>query len=357
MGSLAAGRFVSQWKETEEELRRQNEILQTIFDHIPVMINFFGPDGRLLLVNRHWEKVKGWTLEEAQQVDLLAESYLDPEERRRALEQIRNPTHRWVDFRTRVRDGRILDISWANVLLSDGTSIGIGQDVTERKLVEEKIQEYYQRVEALSRRLLTVQEEERRHLARELHDEIGQSLTGLQFILEAGPQLSEAAVRSKLQDARAGVDRLLARVRELSFDLRPAMLDHLGLLSALLWLFERYTSQTNVRVHFRHEGVTGRFAAEIETTAFRLIQEALTNVARHAGVTDVSVRVWRQEGFLQLQVEDEGVGFILEAALASHKSAGLTGMHERVQLLGGRLVIASVPGEGTQLMFWLPLSL
>ena len=101
-----------------------------------------------------------------------------------------------------------------------------------------------------------------------------------------------------------------------------------------------------MRVHFRHEGLTGRFAPEIETTAYRLIQEALTNAARHAGVSEVSVRVWLQESSLHLQVEDEGAGFVPEAALAANKTSGLAGMRERTRLLGGQLVIDSVPEKG-----------
>ena len=120
-----------------------------------------------------------------------------------------------------------------------------------------------------------------------------------------------------------------ARVRRLSFDLRPADLDQLGLLPALLALFERYTAQTGVLVNFKHQGVEGRFASQVETGAYRIVQEALTNAARHAGVAGVTVRVWTDADKLNLQVEDRGCGFDPEVALKAPRSSGLIGMQER----------------------------
>jgi len=152
------------------------------------------------------------------------------------------------------------------------------------------------------------------------------------------------------------VDELLNKVRQLSFDLRPAELDQLGLLPGLLAHFERYSQQTGALVNFKHQGVDGRFAPEVETTAYRIVQEALTNVARHAGVVVVCVRVWAAADTLNIQVEDRGRGFDLEAVLRTARSGGLPGMQERVTLLGGLLTIESRPGAGTQITAELPLA-
>jgi signal transduction histidine kinase len=213
-----------------------------------------------------------------------------------------------------------------------------------------------ERLQALSRRLLEVQEEERRHLARELHDEVGQMLTGMGLILKTNGALTADAARAGFEKAQTLVDELLERVRQLSFDLRPAALDQLGLLPGLLALFERYTRQTGVLVDFKHQGVDGRFAPEVETTAYRIVQEALTNVARHAGVAGVTVRAWTTKDMLSVQIEDRGHGFDLEAVLATPRSSGLVGMQERATLQGGRLTIESRPGAGTQITAELPLS-
>jgi PAS domain S-box-containing protein len=261
------------------------------------------------------------------------------------------------------RDGRVITCEWFNTPLPnpDGKFAGVvslAQDITARRQAEEKLGEYHERVQALSRRLLTVQEEERRRLARELHDEVGQLLTSLKFALEAGASsaASPMTAETRLGDARALIEETLTRVRELSFDLRPALLDHLGLLPALLALIKRYAVSSGVSVNFRHAGLENRFPPEVDTAAYRIVQEALTNVARHAKVGEAVVRVWCQDDVLQVQVEDQGVGFDHDAALAAGRSSGLPGMYERVMLLGGRLVIESEPGNGTHLMAELPAS-
>jgi signal transduction histidine kinase len=135
------------------------------------------------------------------------------------------------------------------------------------------------------------------------------------------------------------------------------MLDDLGLLPALLWHFERYTKQTNIRVRFNHSGLgRRRFAPKIETTTYRIVQEALTNVARHARVDQVGVRLWIDNQILQLQIEDQGLGFDPATALARGISHGLAGMRERAMLLGGQLTLDSAPGAGACLIAELPLS-
>jgi PAS domain S-box-containing protein len=265
------------------------------------------------------------------------------------------------DYRITLADGSVRVVNdRGNIILSEEGKpirvVGTAQDVTELRLAEQALQGYAARLQTLSRRLLEVQEQERGHLARELHDEVGQLLTGLRLQLRAGGDLSADAVDDRFVQARGIVDELLERVRGLSFDLRPAALDQLGLMHALLALFERYTSQTGVLVSFKHTTLDGRFATDVETTAYRVVQEALTNVARHAVVTDVTVRVWATADLLGVQIEDRGRGFDPEAALATPRSSGLAGMQERVTLLEGSLTVESRPGYGTQITAELPLT-
>ncbi|GAB4541046.1 MAG: GAF domain-containing protein [Anaerolineae bacterium] len=218
----------------------------------------------------------------------------------------------------------------------------------------EQVRAGRERLKALSLQLVEVQEDERRHIARELHDEIGQLLTGLKLSLDMCTRLPADEARTYLDEARELVSELIARGRELSLDLRPAMLDDLGLLPALLWHFERYTTQTGVRVNFEHTGLERRFSPQVETAAYRIIQEALTNVARHAGVDEVTIRLWSDQETLRLHIEDRGVGFEPEAALAASASSGLAGMQERAALVGGHLAIESTPGAGTRLRAEMP---
>lgn len=209
---------------------------------------------------------------------------------------------------------------------------------------------------AMSLRLVEVQEQERRFLARELHDEAGQVLTGLKMVVDQSLMVAPEPLRERLSGAVQLINDLISRVRNLSLELRPQMLDDLGLLVALEWHFKRYTQQTNIQVDFRRTALGERLPAFLETAIFRIAQEALTNVARHARVTEVAVRLWVDAERVGLQVEDKGAGMDAEAALATRNSTGLSGMKERAELLGGEFTLESQPGQGTRLTVELPLN-
>ena len=211
-------------------------------------------------------------------------------------------------------------------------------------------------LQVLSRRLVQVQEEERRKLARELHDEIGQILTGLNFALESIQRAIPEEFRPKIANALEINNQLIKQVRQLSLELRPAMLDDFGLLAALKWFFQRFTSFSGIWVEFSNFGLNQRrFNSELETAVFRIIQEALTNVARHARTDEVSVRIEVNEDALLINVEDAGQGFDVQSVLSAPPGAGLTGMRERAVLIGGAYTIQSKVGEGTKVQVALPI--
>ncbi len=245
----------------------------------------------------------------------------------------------------------------------------IARDITERKRSEEEslrnlrdqavreaMAKRNQELQALSRRLVEVQEAERTHIARELHDEIGQNLTGLKLTLGAIPRLAEEGKQRNLKLAMELTTELMGQVRAMSLDLRPGMLDDLGLLPALQWHLDRYTTQTGVCVEFEEEGLRDRrFNRASETAAYRIVQEALTNVARYADTKVARVRLRVVRDKLHLSIVDQGKGFEPEEILAAGRSNGLAGMRERALLLGGTFGIQSSPGAGTRLMAELPL--
>jgi PAS domain S-box-containing protein len=220
----------------------------------------------------------------------------------------------------------------------------------ERGRLLETVGESGRRLAALSQRLVEVQETEHREIARELHDEVGQLLTGLLFMIEGhGPGGGD-----RKEEMKRSVKDLIDRVRDLSMNLRPPMLDDLGLLPALTWHIGRFETQTGTSVRFHHADLDRRFSPEVEITAFRIVQEALTNVARHAGANQASVDVWASSTTLGVRIEDEGRGFDVATALAA-RSSGLEGMRERSRLVGGHLAIESEPGTGTRVSAELPL--
>jgi PAS domain S-box-containing protein len=272
----------------------------------------------------------------------------------------RGPHH--DEFRILWPDGRVrwVETHGESILDAAGTlvrQVGTLQDITARKQTEAALREAGERLHQLSQRLIEIQESERRQLARELHDEIGQALTATKLNLEGLLREPEPAARSKrVADSVALVERLLQTVRNLSLNLRPPMLDDLGLAAALRWLLDQHARTTGQQVNFNHDLGDERFAAMTETACFRVAQEALTNVNRHARAHRVRVELRRESGSLTLMVRDDGVGFnVAEARRRATQggSLGLVGMQERVLLAGGQLEVTSADG-GTKLTAWFP---
>jgi signal transduction histidine kinase len=233
--------------------------------------------------------------------------------------------------------------------------IGSFRDVTERVEAEQALHASQQRLIGLSARLVNAQEDERRLLAYELHDEIGQRLTGLNMALEIGAQMPADQVRVTLREAQQLVAELTSQVRRLSLDLRPPMIDQLGLLATLQWLIERYTQQTGVVVDFKYSALDSAQPPHIAIVVYRIVQEGLTNIARHAQTSAALVRVWTSAGQLKISIEDQGCGFDTAITPLVGRSLGLASMYERVQLLGGRFNLDSTLGEGTRIRVTLPL--
>lgn len=253
-----------------------------------------------------------------------------------------------------IGDQEDIEVSQSEIALLTRMAGLIGTAVQNAGLFHQ-VRKGRDQLDALSRRLVETQEAERQHLARELHDEIGQLLTGLKLSLQRAQERDEPARQARLGEALQLIGDLVSKVRTMSLELRPAMLDDLGLIPALLWHFGRYQEQTSVEVDFKHSGLDHRFDSQIETAAYRIVQEALTNVARHAGVGSAQVTVTSDGEQLMVEVRDRGSGFDPERAVTAPLASGLAGMHQRANLLGGTLTIESSSQIGTRLVGVLPL--
>jgi PAS domain S-box-containing protein len=225
----------------------------------------------------------------------------------------------------------------------------------------EQVRAGRERLQTLSRRLMEVQEVERRHIARELHDEIGQALTVMKINLQAVQRLLDTpALAPYLEESIRTVERTLQQVRNLSLDLRPSLLDDLGLVPALRWYVDRQAQGAGFSAQFAADPLEKRLHPDLEIVCFRIVQEALTNVTRHAQAQRVRVELRQREDELQLIICDDGVGFDVQAALdrAAHgASMGLLGLEERALLVGGQIEIESAPGRGTEIRACFPLTL
>jgi len=234
-------------------------------------------------------------------------------------------------------------------------NISLEQKVTEQQQLLEELHFAHEQLQSVSRHFVETQEKERHRLAGELHDEIGQALTGIKLMLEMANKSPNPS--ASLDEAKTQLMDLIHRVNDISLNLRPVMLDEFGLLPALLFLFDNYTRQTGIEVYFQQNGLEeNRFPSEIETAVYRIIQEALTNVARHAQVKEVSVHILIDSYHLMLEVEDHGTGFEMQSAGKCGFSYGLAGMAERASLLGGKMTIESSPDAGTFILANIPLN-
>ncbi|HTC91523.1 MAG TPA: PAS domain S-box protein [Bryobacteraceae bacterium] len=619
--TIRIGQDITDRKQAERELLRQKAMLQTIFDHIPVMINFGDANYNLSLVNREWERTLGWSLEEIRRdnVDMLTENYPDPQYREQVRNFVRNSEGEWADFKTMVRDGRVIDTSWAMLHLADGTTMGIGQDITrrkqaeealreseerfrqlaenihdlfwiktpdfkrvlylspiyerltgrsveeryrdsdyqiflsmihpddreqmaqimeraegkefdaefrifrpdgsvrwirdrgfpirdqsgqvyriagianditERKLAEEALRESEERfrqlaenirevfwlrspdfkqllyvspmyekvcgrsresfyaagpdfaglhpedrpwlndlapalaglefeieyrivteegevrwlrdrgfpirnaageiyriggvaeditdrkeaadrlkasseqLRALSASLQSAREQEAARIAHQIHDDMGGVLTGLRWELEAMKKMIDeptaawprkVVMQEKLAIMLSLTDTTINVVRRIASELRPSILDDLGLMEAVEWQTEQFQARTGIDCRYDCT-LPSIPLGEVESTAvFRIVQEALTNIIRHAQATQVSVTMTVEHETFTLTVNDNGRG-ISQEELLSRASLGLLGMQERAHLIGGRVEIVGVKDAGTTLHVRVPLA-
>jgi PAS domain S-box-containing protein len=347
----------------EAALRESEERFRTFVDLVPDLLWRRDMRGAVTWYNQRWIEYTGQAFAETHDTNGL--DFIHPDDREALMANYHAATEAGRPFlsehRIRRADGtyRWFLTHAEPVHDADGQIVqwfGAATDVQERRAeheeLAERVAESTAQLRALSRQLIRIQEEERRHLARELHDEIGQVLTGLQFQLASA--LRKGTLDSQgLAEAETIVRDLTRRVSALSMDLRPAVLDALGLLPALLWHVERFKTRTGVTVRLRHQGIERRFAPAVEITAYRVIQEALTNVARHAEARTATIHLLADDAVLTLAIRDDGVGIAASKVMSA--TGGLGGLRERVALLGGSVDIESEPGVGTSITCELPL--
>lgn len=285
-----------------------------------------------------------------------------------------------VNFHTRRRrkDGREVDVevTISPIRRHDGSVAGtsaIYSDITERKRMEADmhrllheqqradalVRESRDRLRELSSALQTIREEEKTRIARELHDELGQALTALKMdtaALEAELNLDPAqdALRKRTEGMKQLIDATVTSVRRIAADLRPVMLDNLGLAPTLEWLAKEFSGRSGIRIDLDIPDEDMGMNGDAATAIFRIVQEALTNVSRHAGADWVGIEVRRRSGNVVVRISDNGKGFT-EADTRKERSFGLLGMRERAYVLGGELTVSSPAQKGTQIEVVIPI--
>jgi two-component system sensor histidine kinase UhpB len=331
-----------------------------LFESSPLPMWVFDAETlRFLAVNDAAVRLYGYSREEF--LRMAASDVRHPEERRIFREFLQKDagTVNRALFRHRRKSGEQLDIDGVGHLVSwrgRAARLVVINDITERLRTQEALERLnrelelsHERLRALSRRLLEVQEDERRRLARDLHDDIGQALTALKIQLES---------RSRIEECVDTVQHTLERVRQLSLSLRPSQLDDLGLAAALRSHLDRQARVAGIAAHFDALDAPADMGPETETACFRVAQEAINNVLRHAQAANLWVRLFTAGDRIALSVRDDGHGFDLDQArrrTGADASLGLVGMEERIALAGGSFELRSEPGRGTVVVATFPV--
>jgi PAS domain S-box-containing protein len=334
-----------------------------VFQASPVAIILRTLDeGRVIDVNERYTDLVGFKREEmiGRTVHELG-LWADRKQGERVLDKLRREGSLGnVEGRFRHKSGQTRDVLISGELTElDGQTVVIGMviDITERKRMETELVRSREQLRLLSARLQQIREEERIRIAREIHDELGGFLTVLKLDLSSlGKEAttSSPSFRNKLDSMANTMVAAIGSVRRICSDLRPSVLDHIGLAAAIEWQVQEWRAKTGIRCATSSNIDDEHLDAGRATAAFRILQEALTNVARHAQATSVQVRLWTEVGRLRLEVRDNGRG-IADATLSESTSLGLLGMKERVVTFGGSVDIHGVRGRGTTVDVSIPL--
>ena len=364
LGFAKVTRDLTERRRVEEALREREALLRATFEQAAVGIAVAGLDARFVRTNQVFQRMLGYSDEEMQSLTYVDITYPEDLPRNRELmaELVEGKrTAFTLEKRYCRKDGTPI---WAQVTVSALPSdrgearlfVGVIEDITQRRQAQEQLQRHREQLRDLAARLEAAREAERTRIAREIHDELGQALTALKIDLtwlrRRLPQPT-AELAGKVDGMEAILDGTASAIQRIATELRPGVLDELGLQAAIQWQAREFETRTGIACRVDLAAEQPSVDATRATAAFRIFQEALTNVARHAGATLVLVRFTLSAQALELSVEDNGRG-ISEGALADSRSLGLLGIRERATSLGGTVTITGERGRGTTLTLTLP---
>jgi PAS domain S-box-containing protein len=342
-------------KRAQEAQRESEYRYRTLFEESRDAVYITARDGKFIDINQSTLDLFGYDRKELMGMN-IRQIYAHPEDRRMFQEVIeKTGSVREYELKFRRKDGTELDCLFTATLrrADDGSVLGyqgVIRDITDHKRAEEALRESEKQLRYLSSQLLTAQENERERIARELHDGIGQSLSAVKFSVEnslkqinnetAGPAVKRlGAVIPMIQDS-------IEEVRKIAMDLRPSVLDDLGILATIGWFCREFqTIYSSIRIEQQLDIREDEVPDPLKTAIYRVLQEALNNVAKHSNANLANISLRRMEGMIELVIKDNGIGFDLEEA--PRKGLGLSSMKERIELSGGSFTIESATGTGT----------
>jgi len=353
--------------ENEELLQR----LQLHLERIPLAYIILDSDFRIKFFNPEAEKIFGYSNSEVRGKNPY--DFLIPESSRNLVEDKKK---RWLNGDMNAnginenitKDGRIILCEWYNTPILDENGdlvevISMGIDVTEREKSKTELQKSEQKLRALASHLQSVREGERATIARELHDELGQILTSIKMnlmmmtkqVLQDDESFDKVIFENEINSMNEMIEHSVRRLKKLISELRPEVLDNLGLIPALEWLIEQFITRSGVKVNFTSDIKEMNLSKQMQLNIYRIVQESLTNALRHSKATEINLNISTSENYLKISIQDNGKGFNPDS-LDPLQSIGITGMKERALSFGAELKIQSAFGKGTSVLLSVPLN-
>ena len=368
---------ISKRKKVEASLYKSQQEFDSLFRSSPEALVYVDEKGNILDINRRFNEVFGYTLKEIKGKNLNSGIIHPPDKidegKKLKIKGIKG--HFGYKTIRKKKDGTLFPVLISvTSLVIDGQPKGeivIYIDITEQVQNEERLQDYLKKIEKdrkslkrLSRKLINAQEEERQKISETIHDDIGQNITAIKINMSVIEEETKSPalhkVKERLLETKSLLGQTFEQLRKLNFDLRSPLLRDLGLVPALRAYLNRYTKRESIDIDFKVNNLKKRLNREIEIVIFRIVQEALTNISKHACANNIDLRLENKKSKVYVLIKDNGKGFNarnIRDLEELGKGLGLIEMRERIETIGGNLDIKSSLGKGTQLLIEIPLGL
>jgi PAS domain S-box-containing protein len=365
---LPDGRFLSMVRdltdriEAQKQIEKEKELSDNIIDSLPGIFYLFDQNGKYLRWNKHLEIVSGYSAKEI--AEMHPTRFFEGEEVNYIVERI------GIVFREGISDAEAYFVTkdktkipyFFKAILVDYEGkpclLGTGIDISDRKKAEEELNNSYKSIRELTSHLQNVREEDRVHIAREIHDELGQQLTVLKMDISwINKRIStdDALIKEKMKSLLLMLDDTVQSVRRISAELRPSLLDDLGLVAAMEWQLHEFKRRSDIKTNFTAPEDELGLSDMVKTGLFRIFQESLTNVVRHSNAKNLRVSLENIDNSIILTIADDGKGFDKDK-IVNKRTLGILGMKERSAMIGGTYDIVSMPGKGTTVVIAIPVS-
>lgn len=367
---LPDGRFLSVIRDltervkAQEQIQKEKELSDSIINSLPGLFYLIDETGKEIRWNKLKEHISGYTKEEISQMESCLELFPDDEKElvsRRIKDGFATGTT-GVEAHLVTKAGEKILYYFTGIAIEyEGKKclIGTGIDISDRKKAEQEAEKSYKAIRTLTEHLQNIREEERAHIAREIHDELGQQLTvmkmDISWINKKIAAVGDDPVKQKIKELISMLDQTVKTVRRISSELRPSLLDDLGLTAAMEWQLNEFEKRSGIKTNLNVPADDIRLPDSVKTSLFRIFQESLTNVVRHSHAKKVTVVFEQKNGNLVLSIIDDGKGFDKQKT-ADKKTLGILGMKERTSMIGGSYEITSKPGKGTSVVVTIPYS-